>query len=225
MKCSKCGAEFNGDFCTKCGTPADAQSATQPAPQSPITPKKKKGKGCLISFLVVAVISVIVSILVNDVPESTSAKGSQPAQNLISSLAEQSASVPIGKEINNGKVSIKVNSVKEQSSVSDETGYLQYKPNSGGKFVIINITVKNVGKEMYSFVINNFQVQGLDDTQYSPTIMVAKDYLNNGSVNPGLSETGDIGFEVPKDIDVSKLVLNFQEFLSFDKSCFSLKSK
>ena len=37
MKCTKCGAEVNGKFCTLCGTPANAQPQTE-APQPVVEP-------------------------------------------------------------------------------------------------------------------------------------------------------------------------------------------
>ena len=55
MKCKKCGTRFDGNFCPKCGTPAETQSESGS--------KKKRGKGCLITILVAVVFVVAVSAL------------------------------------------------------------------------------------------------------------------------------------------------------------------
>lgn len=131
----------------------------------------------------------------------------------------------MGVPVDNGKVSIKVNTVKEAESITDNG--LVYNPDGGGKFIIVNLTAKNTGKELYSFVVNNFQIKSSDGKQYSPdTIFTAgSEYLNSGSINPGLSKTGYIAFEVPKNIKTSTLILEFQKFWSLDTAQFSLSSK
>lgn len=43
MTCKKCGTEFRGNFCPKCGTPArPTQGFQQPIPGQPMTPQKGK---------------------------------------------------------------------------------------------------------------------------------------------------------------------------------------
>lgn len=59
MLCKQCGKEISDDtkFCPHCGTPSNAEQAVIP----PIAPalKKRKKKGCLISFIVVFAIFII----------------------------------------------------------------------------------------------------------------------------------------------------------------------
>ena len=188
----------------------------------PLRPiKVKKKHGCLISFIAVIAVCVLIGALSSKFAPAAEKSASSSTDSASSSEA-QNVPAKIGTEISNKKVSIKVNSVKEASSIPDTTGILQYNPDTGGKFIVINITVKNVGKELYTFVINNFQIYSTDDKQYSPNIMVANKYLNDGSINPGLSETGYIAFDVPKETKLSTLTLEFQEFLSFNEADFSL---
>lgn len=191
-----------------------------------LQPKKKHG--CLMSAVVViAAIAIIGGIVSTISPPAQTAAASGPsaasiARPAAASSKQEDAPVKIGAAVDNGKVSIKINFVKEMDKIND--GYLSYSPDTGGKFVVVNLTAKNTGKELYSFVVNNFQIEASDGKQYSPnTIFTAgSDYLNSGSMNPGLSQTGYIAFEVPKEIKLSTLTLEFQEFLSFNKADFSL---
>lgn len=191
---------------------------SNPAPNNPV-PKKKK-HGCLISFIVIIAITVVVGAFASQNIPTTGKGASSSASDSSSNVKD--APVKIGTAISNDDVSIKVNSVQEASSIPDQTGLLEYTPDEGGKYVVVNITVKNEGKELYSFVITNFQMKGKDDTTYSPSILISKDYLNSGSLNPGLSETGNIAFQIPENVKLSDLTLEFQKFLSFNKADFSL---
>lgn len=187
--------------------------------------KNRKKHGRLISFIVVAAIFALIGALSSKFAP-VSEKGASSSAGSAGSSETQNAPVKIGTEISNKKVSIKVNSVKEASSISDSTGYLKYTPDGGGKYIIVNITAKNVGNELYSFVVNNFQAKSSDGKQYSPSVLITgNNYLNSGSMNPGLSETGNIAFEVPKSVTPSTLTLEFQEFLSFNEADFSLSQK
>ena len=71
MKCSKCGAEFRGEFCPECGTPARAEAQNQqpvnvpaapvpaypqPYPLTPVDP----GKGLNIASLVLGICGLVI---------------------------------------------------------------------------------------------------------------------------------------------------------------------
>lgn len=76
MKCSKCGAEFEGKFCPECGTPVDGQPSVpqqvqqqppiqqQPVYQSPAVAQKKKG-GCLKVGLIILGVIIVIAVIAN----------------------------------------------------------------------------------------------------------------------------------------------------------------
>lgn len=240
MFCPKCGANAgNSNFCPKCGynlgdVPVDLMHAShQPAQQTqhvpiltPTQPKKKKRKGCLIGamsfFITIIVVTVVVAAVASKNPGTFQSVGNASKQSSSDAAQSEGAPAPIGSAVSNGKISIKVNSVSEVSKIEDETGLTYYKPSDGAKFIVVNLTAENVGTEMYSFLCNNFQVMSKDNKQYSPSVMLAKDYLNTGTINPGLSETGYIAYEVPQALKATDLTLEFQEFLSINKAKFAL---
>lgn len=79
MKCKKCGTRFDGNFCPKCGTPAETQSESGS--------KKKRGKGCLITILVAVVFVVAVSALAGSPDEESD------------SASESTASAPASESV------------------------------------------------------------------------------------------------------------------------------
>lgn len=113
MKCQKCGNEFEGNFCSKCGAPApltpSQQSTAQALGEMP-TPKaaKKKG-GCLkVALIVLAVfvfLGVIGSIFGGDessdsgssassAPSPTSVSSAQPSSFPASIDSDEDSNIP-----------------------------------------------------------------------------------------------------------------------------------
>ena len=87
-----------------------------------------------------------------------------------------------------------------QKKVNDNSGYLTYSPEGeSNEFLILNVTIKNISKEMISLDSSSFQL--LDgDVQYSPTMIVIKDGLNYDNVNPGVQIKKRIFFDIPENI-------------------------
>nr|DAZ17151.1 MAG TPA: Protein of unknown function (DUF3426) [Caudoviricetes sp.] len=56
MKCTKCGAEFEGKFCPECGNPAPG---TQPNQAAPAAQPKKKKRGCLTAIVVIVALGIV----------------------------------------------------------------------------------------------------------------------------------------------------------------------
>lgn len=82
MKCTKCGAEFEGKFCPECGTQVE---------QSPDGKKKKKG-GCLKFGLIAVGIVVVIGIIGNLASGNGSESPSSSAVPAVVQSAEASSS-------------------------------------------------------------------------------------------------------------------------------------
>lgn len=86
-KCTKCGSEFDGNFCPNCGAAAGGNSydtvdavedSMSPPPQMP---KKKIGKGCLIVimvFVLLGIIGVIAAGMKSDNDKNDSSSRAKP---------------------------------------------------------------------------------------------------------------------------------------------------
>lgn len=232
MFCPKCGANAgNANFCPKCGAklPQPEQNYQHSNTSTYKSrwnkgPKKKPTPARIVagtlSGIIIAV--AIIAIFATLIDSGNSSSSSSSTSKIASSMVSPTKSVSY-KEQNDGEVSIKINSVDEKTSLP--AGILtEYTPNSGAKFIVANITVKNISREMYSFLVSNFQLYSSNGNKYSPSAMLtAQNYLNAGSINPSLSITGDVGIEVPESMKISDFTLKFQGLASSKSLNFKLK--
>lgn len=190
--------------------------------------KKQGGKGKFI------VLGIIVFFIIVAVLTSNSDDTSKSASNDSGSSTEKADTkkadtkkddiVAFGSEGQSEDLSLKVNKVGDKKEIT-EGSIISYKPDSG-KYAIINITIKNTGKEAISLTNGYFKLITADDAEYEPTILIGLDnkYISFESINPGLDVTGNLVFEVPNDLKVSSATLKFSGTGLFSKSTvFSLK--
>ncbi|MNI28684.1 Telomeric repeat-binding factor 2 [compost metagenome] len=76
-------------------------------------------------------------------------------------------------------------------------------------FLVVNVTVKNVGKEMITTDSSFFQLLK-GEVEYNPSTLITTkgDYFLYEGINPGLAQTGNVVFEIPEDM--KDFVLNVQ---------------
>ncbi|MFL1676181.1 DUF4352 domain-containing protein [Paenibacillus dendritiformis] len=116
----------------------------------------------------------------------------------------------IGEELQVGDVVFKVNKISTVKEIKDGQ-FLTFKPDSDDSvFFIVNVTVKNSGKKMINTDSSFFQLKKGEVT-YAPTTLIttSREFFLYEGINPGLSKTGNIAFEVPKD-DATDYILNVQ---------------
>lgn len=106
--------------------------------------------------------------------------------------------VGVGEPLKVGDVVFTINSQKKASNVGG-----QYGQNAKGEFVILNVTVKNEGKEAITTDSSFFKLLSGDITYEADS--TAGIYANDDadffyqSVNPGIEQKGNIVFDIPKD--------------------------
>ncbi|QWI52534.1 DUF4352 domain-containing protein [Bacillus mycoides] len=110
----------------------------------------------------------------------------------------------LSKEGESSKVKIAVGSVESIDSVGGE--YLKEK--AQGVFKVVEITITNNQKDAITIDANSFKLVDNQDREfkYSTQAQMAFDVGNGGSsdfflkqLNPGLSQTGKVIFDVPAD--------------------------
>ncbi|MEO2207942.1 DUF4352 domain-containing protein [Paenibacillus pabuli] len=156
--------------------------------------------GCL-GFIGLIVLGVIGSMLSSN-DKTTDTAASKPASTTQKEAKEEVKVAGIGDELKVGDVVFKVNKVSTKNEIK-EGQILSYKPSSDGSiFLVINATLKNEGKQMITTDSSFFQLKKGEVT-YAPTSMISvsnKIFMYDG-INPGLSQTGNVVFEIPEDLN------------------------
>jgi hypothetical protein len=110
-----------------------------------------------------------------------------------------------------------VNTVKRSKGMGYST------PKKGKEFVIVNVTIRNLGQDEVSYNPFDFKVQDANGAQEDETFVSLDDSLNSGTLAPGGKVTGSIPFEVPIG---DKALLIFQpSFWSSQRVVVDLGSK
>jgi hypothetical protein len=91
------------------------------------------------------------------------------------------------------------------NSVRRSRGFNYNTPKSGKEYVIVNVTIRNLGKDEVSYNPFDFKVQDANGAQESSTFASLDDSLSSGTLAPGGKVTGSIPFEVPIG-DEAKLI-------------------
>lgn len=180
--------------------------------------KKFLKVGCL-GFIAIIVIGVIIAIASNkgdgDDPKSASAQvnASDASGNGSASAApkktEEKKMKTIGEELKVGDVVFKVNETSTTKEIKDGN-FLSYKPSSEGSvFLIVNVTVKNTGKERINTDSSYFELRK-GDIKYAPSTLITTDnkFFVYEGINPGLAQTGNVAFEIPEN--EKDFILNVQ---------------
>ena len=105
----------------------------------------------------------------------------------------------IGDELRVRDVIFKVNEVSTTTEINDGQ-FISYKPNNDGAiFYLVNITIRNAGQESITTDTSFFELHK-DKIKYSPSRIITADsgFFYYEGINPGLSQTGSVTFEVPQ---------------------------
>jgi hypothetical protein len=78
-------------------------------------------------------------------------------------------------------------------------------PKAGKEYVIVNVTIRNLGKDEVSYNPFDFKIQDANGAQESSTFASLDDSLSSGTLAPDGKVTGSIPFEVPVG-DIAKLI-------------------
>lgn len=163
---------------------------------------KKFFKWIGIIFGGLIVLSIIGSLLGNnDNSSSTTEPTKQASEQAQQPKAEEKKVFAAGDVVTVGKFEYKVNGVSSTKVLNSVLG----DKTTDGKFLIVDVTVKNLDKEQRMFDSSMFKVLANGNTFEADATLDM--YVNDNNtmmfleqVNPQMSRTGKIVFEVPADI-------------------------
>lgn len=159
-----------------------------------------------IAFLFVSFILIRVSSIFFAPHETVSAYDSLNSVASINELDDclkNNIKYSVGDEATSRDAKLIVNSVTKSN------GFLLDKPSENCEFIVINVSIENVGKSIVSYNPFDFTLTGKDDIikTYRKIKGSNSSALANGKLSPGEKISGDIIFEQKKD--TSELILGF----------------
>lgn len=141
--------------------------------------------------------------------ESTEEKKEEPKEETVE---DSEKAFKIGEPATVGDVAFTIKGVEEVNEINSGNEFID-NVTTEGKFVILDIDVKNEKSEAITINSNFFKLTN-GETTYDPTTsgevmmaMMGDDDFFLTQINPGLNKSGKVAFEVAGDLDLSKNVL------------------
>ncbi|WP_345752224.1 DUF4352 domain-containing protein [Microbacterium rhizophilus] len=214
-------------------------------PAAPDAQTEKRKKPIFKRWWLWAIIVVIIAIAWpkgggSDAPASDPASSDQAASEQDEQAAEPPADeeeapadevpavTPIGTAAEIGSLSITVTQVEPGvPQVGEEIGGTLLGEKAQGQFVLIHVSVENVGTEAESFSDMNAKVYDAQDREFEAN-SAAGIYIDGndslfGEINPGNTLQGVLVFDIPADASAERL--EYKGVLDFlaDPAVFALK--
>lgn len=109
-----------------------------------------------------------------------------------SQAQEQQKEYKVADVVKLGEREFVVNSVRRSGAFNYNT------PDAGKEYVIVNVTIRNLGKDEVSYNPYDFKMQDTNGAQESTAFATLDDSLNSGTLAPNGKVTGSMPFEVPE---------------------------
>lgn len=137
-----------------------------------------------------------------------------PSKKELSKKLKEDILYKIGDEVLSRDAKIIINSIKKD----DE--FLSDKPKENNEYIILNITIENIGDSIVSYNPFDFYLKGKDGIFKSchKLKLGCIKTLSNGKLSPGKSITGELVFEEEKDAE--GLILRFTSNIFSDDTSF-----
>lgn len=178
----------------------------------------KKNRGCLVGLLIFVVLICLLLVLLISV--STGESGDPSSE---STLPPQSSQIPEDQQLQEpvfsavvgtvGSWEVSVNNFDFFETVDINLLY-EYQANEGSQYCVINLTAKNIGPELDVFLpvlaYGDDTTASLEWSGYTfarSELFMSEDNFSSESLNPLVSASGDIVFEVPDEAVTSDMPL------------------
>jgi hypothetical protein len=147
------------------------------------------------------------------VPDTSStSRPSYTMPSLATDVAEPTADgpAPAGSAVRDGKFEFRVVDVSRGATVSDPTGNPYMTVSAQGEFIVVTLSVTNIGNEPQSYFGQNQKLIDTSGREYSANSQ-ADMYMNDagfGDINPGNSIHVRVAFDVPPGTSPAELELH-----------------
>lgn len=123
---------------------------------------------------------------------------------------------PAGSAVRDGKFEFRVLSIERAKSVSDPTGNPYMTTTAQGEFIVITMSVTNIGNEAQNYFGQNQKVIDANGREYDAN-SAAGMWMNTGlsimgDINPGNAIQVKIAFDVPPGTQATELELHDSMF-------------
>jgi hypothetical protein len=212
---------FNGESWTEhrnpgaAAAPMSAAVAAAPtAKKSGPDPKVLIGIGAAVVVLIGVVVAAVILTMNTKTGEDSvthkpaeAIKTSAPASEFKEPDPTETQAAGVGQEVRDGNFSFVIAGVERVDAVAD-TEFPEIQKTAQGEFVIVKMTVTNVGPEPQTF-FSSFNILSDGKTTFQPDDE-AWIYLGNtlADLNPGDSIDTAVVFDVPKGTDVESIELH-----------------
>jgi hypothetical protein len=219
--CPDCGTEVDDGtkFCPECGTNiSEGAEGEEHDPEEPTgwfgisgrIPGMKPGSKIRNSFL-----GFIYIILIFAVIGAAFGGGDDPDQNGAgtggtTTEAPDKLTHEIGETFTVGSGEQKVEYTIESMDTSDSVGSGISEEEADGEFVVIELTMKNAGKETFEVSDRHIKLvdsQGREYEADSDALLAIEDPIVYEQLDPGISKTFTVVFDVPPDQQDRRLML------------------
>lgn len=179
--------------------------------------KKKNKKPFFKRWWFILIVIIVIAVAISggdDDPEDKDVVSN--SDNSSSESEPEVIEVGIGTAATIADVSFTVNGVEETKEIDSGNQFIDNAV-TDGKFILINITAANDKKEAITIHSSYFKIVTSDGVEYDPTTdtdvtfaMSDEDDFFLQQINPGLSKTGTVVFEVGESLDLNTTILKCQ---------------
>ncbi len=135
----------------------------------------------------------VVIIIIGMVSGGSNSDPKKVGENSIDAkVQEQQKEYKVSDVVKLGDREFVVNSVRRANTLGYST------PKSGKEYVVVNVTIRNLGTDEVSYNPFDFKVQDANGAQESSTFASLDDSLSSGTLAPNGKVTGSMPFEVPQ---------------------------
>ena len=178
--------------------------------------------GTAVSRITVCAAAVVTSagVLCGCVIPDTSSTSASRASFSMPSLATDppepttDGAKPAGSAVRDGKFEFRVVDVSRAATVSDPTGNPYMTVNAQGEFIVVTLSVSNIGNVPQSYFGQNQKLIDASGREYGAN-SEADMYMNDaafGDINPGNSIQVRVAFDVPPGTSPAELELHDSMF-------------